>query len=545
MKEKFLVAIEISEKQKYIFKNNRLKENIGASLIIKYVIENLWKEFSEKENGREVYSGGGNCYLQFDYEEQARNFIKKMSFHILKYYEGLEFYGTKVKGQFSRDNINLLKKKLNSKKFRQFNSFRKVSFGVEEICKSTSTPAIREIKEKKFKNEKNKSEIVSSLRSVSQEAWIKNGFFDYLNKGRNSEYFKGDIEKKDYFRELYYFDKLEEGSEYKKFTDNKFPLDLDDFGEDKNNQIALVNIDGNRVGDMISILEEMNDKDENRLKNRLETFSNFIKDAYTEAFDRIINEFEINNIRIKGRDGEKKLPIRPIILAGDDVTYIVDSRYALESVKIFTESIENKRLLDTFEEFRGRFDKLTIGAGVVFVNKKAPFYKAYEMAEELCKGAKALGQGSLSTIDWHILKGEFDDVDNIRKKVNNRFDKKDENLREKELFLRPMKLFDQNTKNEEISLEKVLSTIKYINNSENRIRVNKLGELLSIFDEEETKTDLFVNKYKLKSDIKKINEHIGYKDLDRPYKGGRYHLHDIIELCNDKYYRSLKGGEYK
>ena len=37
----YLVLMEVGKKQSYIFKSNKLKENIGASMIIQYVTEEL------------------------------------------------------------------------------------------------------------------------------------------------------------------------------------------------------------------------------------------------------------------------------------------------------------------------------------------------------------------------------------------------------------------------------------------------------------------------------------------------------------------------
>lgn len=509
MAEKVLVAIEISKKQNYIFKSNKLRENIGASLIIKHVTEDLWQEFT-KEN-KKIYSGGGNSYFEFDSNEEAKGFIKQMSFHILKNYEGLEFYGAIENGRFNKDNMDKLKNKLASKKLKRQNSFRKVSFGIEEICRSTSTPVLNYIDDEKVEGGK---------RAVSQEAWIKNGFFDYLNKGKNSEYFIEEKDKYDYSKEIDFFDKLSKESDYKQFTSNEFPLDLDKFGEDKNSQIALVSIDGNKMGNMVgAILKSYDGKD---LKNKLDNFSKFIKESYENAFEKV-KEF------LRGTD-EKKIPIRPLVLAGDDVTYIIDSKYALESVRIFTESIENKN---------SEFGKLTIGSGVVFVNKKAPFNKAYDMAEDLCKNSKVVVGGDCSGVDWHILKGEFDDIDDIRKKANH--NKISDVKEEKELFIRPVKLKTED--DNKPSLAKILSTVDYINDISNGIRVGKLRELLGVFDEGKRKTDLFINKYRLNEDIKKINNQLGYSDYDRPYRENTYHLHNIIELCNDKYYKSLKAGD--
>lgn len=42
----FLVVMEVSQKQNYIFKTNRLAENIGASILIRSITESLAKEIA-------------------------------------------------------------------------------------------------------------------------------------------------------------------------------------------------------------------------------------------------------------------------------------------------------------------------------------------------------------------------------------------------------------------------------------------------------------------------------------------------------------------
>ena len=52
------VLMEIGKKQSYIFKSNKLKENIGASMIIKFVTEELPKNELSKNNGKKIIEGG-------------------------------------------------------------------------------------------------------------------------------------------------------------------------------------------------------------------------------------------------------------------------------------------------------------------------------------------------------------------------------------------------------------------------------------------------------------------------------------------------------
>jgi len=494
----YLAVIEISKKQNYIFKSSKLRENIGASLIIKYVTEELWKRFTAEKN--EVYSGGGNSYFKFDTKEEARSFIKKMSLEVLKNYEGLEFYGAFIEGEFSKEKMGELKEKLAIKKLERRGSFKKISFGIEEICKSTSTPASKIITDTKEKSNK---------RSVSQEAWRKNDFFDYL---------KGKTEGNE---ELKFLNDLRKNREYKIFFKEDYPLDLDEFG-DKNSYLALVNIDGNRMGEMVGKVLEEED-----LKKNLKEFSDFIKTSYEDAFDGVIKYME-------GKKEGEKILIRPLVLAGDDLTYIIDSRYALESVKIFTEILEGFK-----SELMKKLSlgKLTIGAGVVFANKKTPFNKLYNLAEELCKSAKMDRIEGSSTIDWHILKGEVEEVDEFRRKMNSKF-KTSEG--EKSLFMRPLRILDIDNC-EKLSLECLLKVVESIlKNSD--IRLGKLNELYGKFPNGREKVEDFILIHNLSESIEIINKELKIEG-NRAFNKGKYHIFDVLELCNEKFYRGVTEDE--
>ena len=74
------------------------------------------------------------------------------------------------------------------------------------------------------------------------------------------------------------------------------------------------------------------------------------------------------------------IPIRPIVLGGDDLTVICRADIALDYVTTFMAEFERQT------EHMGR--KLTACAGIAYIKSSFPFYYGYELAEALCSVAK-------------------------------------------------------------------------------------------------------------------------------------------------------------
>lgn len=377
MKERYLTILEVSQKQAYIFQSKELRSNILHSAVIAWIMSEKYMEETIQDKNlfdpdrNLVYSGGGHTVLEFETREEAVLFTKKITTAIKKEYPGIEVFaatrgydGNSAPGK----NLEELVKTLERKKAVREAAFHQGSFGVEKINTNTLKPMLEgEILER-----------IGGARMPEEEKKIDEKL---TAEG---------------FQHVYKFEELG-GS------------------KDESNFIAVVHIDGNAMGKRVEDLRERCKGYEwEAYKKILKVFSESIDKQFKEAY-KDMEEYVAQNIKSGKLDElnirERKLPVRRIITAGDDICFVSEGRIGLECAAAFIRALGTKK---NSEDQRG----YAACAGVAIVHQKYPFYKAYELAELLCSNAKKFGaslseDGSgkdVSAIDWHIEFGEIKDT---------------------------------------------------------------------------------------------------------------------------------------
>ena len=94
--------------------------------------------------------------------------------------------------------------------------------------------------------------------------------------------------------------------------------------------------------------------------------------AAQEAFEYIDGRFGVKN--------EKIIPIRPVVLGGDDFTMICRADFAVEYTTAFLQAFENNT--------KAMGHSLTSCAGIAFIKSSFPFHYGVKLAESLCEAAK-------------------------------------------------------------------------------------------------------------------------------------------------------------
>lgn len=429
-----LLVIETAKIQDYIFKSNRLKENVGASYLVAaatedWIYELVWQYASHNLtednffNTQQIehddldievmYCGGGNALLLFQDTHTAKEFVKEHSRKALLEAPGLrltyhhtEFtWATQALAEVVGDALD----KLKIKRASQPPQMGLAGLGVTAMCASTSLPAVTMDRDPEGNWQTISAEVNAKRRSIGA---ANEKLKQLLNEFQKKEY--------------------------------DFASELDDLGrsEGKNSFMAVVHIDGNDMGVLIRNLQNNFPSPQHNREyvKQMREFSEKIKRASRSALkdmlELLFDSIQVDN-RIFKLPGSPNLgdiilkrsketldkfilPIRPLISGGDDITFVCDGRIGLDLAVRFIERFEHhtEKLSDYLPE---DMKCLTACAGVAIVNAHYPFARAYQLAEELCQTGKQerymSKQTHTSLIDWHFTTGGlYDELEDMRKR---------------------------------------------------------------------------------------------------------------------------------
>lgn len=346
---KVLMILEVSRKQDYIFSSKRLRENAARSTDISHVTGSAFFQeaagdlYDEKENL--VYSGGGHTVLQFQDRETAVCFAQAVTSEAMRQYDGMELFVKQIPYDAEKtpaENLKALTEALEAKKALRKASFRQVSLGVERLNPVDYSPS-------QIRKEETpcRAEVL-----LPPEGW-------------------------------------------------RFPTQFQELACD-DNFIAVVHVDGNAMGKRVQKLYEQSGGDEwETCRRSLRRFSESIQADFEQAFRETVETL------IHSMEGLKKptLPIRPVILAGDDVCFVTAGKIGLECAQVYLEHLTALKNQEDGQPYAAC-------AGVALVHQKFPFHQAYDLAEELCSNAKRFGseldgEGRVCAMDWHIEFGQL------------------------------------------------------------------------------------------------------------------------------------------
>lgn len=411
------ILLDTRSIQKYVFGCNRLKTNTGASYLVDGIFTEAmvdvlkqsglkmpaedWKEAKKlimsEDNAVEceiAYIGGGNMLVLVRKGEESlsicRELVKEWSLKVLLEAPGLKTGAAIGEIDLSKENFqDSLKALYTQLKENQNNILPQVDLpytGFSVECDYSGKAA--NVYNKEYK------------RLVSAEVEAKTAAYDAADKKI----------KKDFYEVL--------GDEY------DFCSELESLGyKDGESYISVIHIDGNNMGVKFSKCRDMQER-----KNLSKKVQEAVEHAFGYLIKKIVTEYDtyadVLDMRALKQGNKRLLPLRPIIIGGDDITFICPGRMGLQYAQAFIEYVNSEDLLDKdlYNYIKKETGKqisrsLSCCAGVAIVPAKYPFFRAYELAEQLCDEAKALSRKDDGNyLDFAILHGEkYGDIKLLRK----------------------------------------------------------------------------------------------------------------------------------
>ena len=371
--------------QKYIFSSSRLKTQIGASYLVDRIFDDVllpvirevcgtaelddatWREVvspdwtAMPQKARVAYIGGGNAMilLRTDAGEAATEIVRRFSKELLVRCPGLQTgaaIGTvdlASDGSWLSETANRtalvlkLKEQQNTAFPRTTIPYTGLTFaadGTDETATSYDANRKRYIAE----SEAAKLRVATprpeggALRPARAEQALLEKLAGVLTDEEKSRFMENAV----------------------------FPSELDKLGQkETENYIAVVHIDGNNMGKKFADLATLSD-----YKNK----SQEICTATTRAFAELGLSMKEDSFPFldqrKDAEGKRYLPVRPLILGGDDMTFVCAAKVAFDCTEFIMKSLLAKGV-DTC-------------AGVAILPTAYPFFRGYEIAEQLCDSAK-------------------------------------------------------------------------------------------------------------------------------------------------------------
>ena len=375
--------------QKYIFSGNKLRTNVGASYIVDRVffdvlIDGVLKEMFPDENFSSVddawtpandtvatwenmksccvaYIGGGNALLLFDSTKEdlrvkvVENFTRKLLVARPGLKVGAALGSLKVIGdELNQDDVDNLYRTLKENQNNIFPAVNLPYTGLTLTCEINGEAAnFYDRADKKF---------------YSQEAAVKSEIADDANKNLRNR-----------------FEKIFDAKNFSAQIEFDFPYEVDKLGQKEGeNYFAIVHVDGNIMGLKFRTCKSLAERRKLSREIRRKT-----EGAFADLLAKIILMKRENLFGDALELDKNFLPIRPLIIGGDDVTFLCPANMAILFTKTLVENLSAETPLDAPEHLTEKISRhMDACAGIAILPTKYPFYRGYELAEQLCDSAK-------------------------------------------------------------------------------------------------------------------------------------------------------------
>lgn len=369
-----LCAYDVRGIQDYIFRTNKISDAMGASRIIEGIISKAMKTAVEElhitesvlldwesDEGRKadrkklrfaeqksvslqvLYVGGGNAYALFRTGSLAEQINRKMARYVLEKSYSLQLAAAAVPytGNYYKD-FRELSREMAAIKGKSPVSRLTGALPVMEVEPVTGFPAVKLAKEH------------------GKEEWIS--YETYQKRMTKQGELREGIEK-----------------------------NLDALVTEKgiDSMIAIVHLDGNNMGSRIQLLMG-EETDYTKAVDRIRQISMNINHGFKDTLNQMREVIEAEAVQKEVfRNKEKNVFVRPLLAAGDDITFLCNASVAMAAVEYFCRDISGKVLYqEPGEEKDLEIYGFSVCAGIAYINSHFPFRVGYRAAENCCDSAK-------------------------------------------------------------------------------------------------------------------------------------------------------------
>lgn len=371
---KYLYGAAVQGIQSFIFQTNELKDIVGASELVEQICTTAFDEFAT--DGESILRAAGNIKYIFTNKKHCENAVREFPKKVMEMAPGITISQAVVIYEELEYNESLSKyveKQINNRETKVFQSFANA---VDEL-------------ESRLRTQRNKPMNSVTIGLMGMLRSRKTGLPVVFHEEKKDEYMDAATYEKRY--ELVTKEKLrrkrttkrlcEKSFNIKFISDQQIAYDIEEITT-KNDWIAIIHADGNGLGQIVQKIG----KDKDIFKEFSQKLDKATIESANKAFEFVKTEFKIND--------EDKIPIRPIVLGGDDLTVIIRGDMAVSYVTEFMRQFEQKtkdylgKIITDNKVFEGGADRLTACAGIAFIKSSFPFYYGYDLAEALCSEAK-------------------------------------------------------------------------------------------------------------------------------------------------------------
>ena len=384
-----LTLIDLLGIQNFVFATNRLRHAVAGSALV----DRLTQWVQETCGAASViFAAGGNAALRFTDNQAARAGMARLSRRVHDEAPGLEFaavHGDYSSGGLAQAIIDA-QIVLQQEKLRRRPSVPLLGLGVTTACVETHLPATT------FDRENRPiAAAVERRETALNEEWDRwNGLLP-----QDADTFS-----------------LGNGPTCRL----RFPTEVDHLGRTRDDRslLGVVHIDGNGIGlaiaNWLQRQAEAGTPDE-ELCRRYQQLSGGLIGLGCNAFKAVVRRvcdairyddgaYSLFSARrglgfpLHCAGSDLHLPVRPVILGGDDLTFVCDGRIALDLAAA---------ALGTFQQASlDPIGAVRACAGIAVARTHAPILRVYGLAEELCAEAKRFlheeRQTGACALDWHI-----------------------------------------------------------------------------------------------------------------------------------------------